>query len=41
MTFIFVLMAHELAKCIHSKLNAADFKCNHMGKYTLNVNVLF
>lgn len=34
MTFIFVLTAHELAKCIHRKLNAADFKCNHMGKYT-------
>lgn len=39
MTFIFVLMAQELAKCIHRKLNVADFQCNQLGKYTLNVNI--
>ena len=39
MTFIFMLMAHELAKGIHTKLNIADFNCKHRGKYTLNVNI--
>lgn len=30
-------MAHGLEKCIHRKLNVADFQCKHKGKYTLNV----
>lgn len=37
--FIFVLRAHELAKCIKRKLNDADFQCNHKGNYTLNVKI--
>lgn len=31
MTFIFALMAHELAKCIHGKLKLADFQCKQWG----------
>lgn len=38
---IFVLMAHELLKCIIRKLNVADFRCKHNGKHTLNVNIIF
>lgn len=41
MTSIFVLLAHESAKCIQRRLNVADFQCKHMGKYILNVNVKF
>lgn len=39
MTFIFMLMAHELAKGIHRKLSVADFNCKRKGKYTLNINI--
>lgn len=34
-------MAHGLPKCIHRKLNVADFQCKHKEKYTLNVNLLW
>lgn len=33
---MFVLMAHDLAKRIHRKLNIAYFQCRHREKYTLN-----
>lgn len=40
MTFMFVLMAHELAKCNNRKLNVADFHSKHKGKYSLSVNII-
>lgn len=40
MTFMFVLMAHELPKCDNRKLNVADFHCKHKGKYSLSVNII-
>lgn len=40
MTFMFVLMARELAKCNNRKLNVADFHCKHKGKYSLSVNII-
>lgn len=39
MTFIFVIMAHELTKYTHRKLTVADFQCKHKVKYALNINI--
>lgn len=39
MTFIFVLLAHELAKCIQRKLNVAYFLWKHKVEYIMNVNL--
>lgn len=41
MTFVYVLMGCEKAKCIHKKLNVADFQCKHQGKYTVNQNIKY
>lgn len=40
MTFIFVLIAHVLAKWIQGKLNISDFHSKYKGKYALNVNII-
>lgn len=43
MTFIFVFMAHELAKCIQIRLNHVlhntDLHCKQKAKLTLNGNI--
>lgn len=35
------ICTREWAKCIHRKMNVADFQCYRYGEYTLNVNIMF